>query len=182
MRWSLLLFCLIAAPALAATGSMIRADDLREAPSSGAEVVGHVAKGASVEVLGRQSGWTQVKSGGKIGWVRILSVRTNTADGGADLGGLIEAGSTRRDPNRAVAVAGVRGLSEEELKGAKYNAQEIALTDLFKVDKATAEQFASAGGLVTRQVAQLPAPQAESAKPKAKGNKTQPDWSTGEGL
>lgn len=166
MRWTLLTLSLLAMPAWAAGGSMIRDDDLRASPSTTAASLGKAAKGSSVEILARQSGWTQVKSGGKTGWVRILSVRIASAGGGADLAGLAQAGS-KREPGKAVAVAGVRGLSEEELKGAQYSGEQVALLDRYKVDKVAAEQFAQTGGLSARPLAHLPDVQAEARKAKA---------------
>jgi uncharacterized protein YgiM (DUF1202 family) len=166
------MFGLLATPAWAATGSMIRNDQLRAAPSASAASVGQLAKGSPVEIVAKQSGWTQVKSGGKTGWVRILSVRVAATDS-ADLGGLMEAGS-KRDPGKAVAVAGVRGLSEEELKGAHYSPEQVALLDQYKVDKAAAEQFGQSGGLVVRPVAHLPDVQAEARKTKSKSNDSKP--------
>jgi uncharacterized protein YgiM (DUF1202 family) len=79
---SLFLVCFsIASPAWAASGTMIKADALKANATLGSAVVGRVEKGATVEVLRRQGGWTQVKHGGATGWVRILSVRV--ADDGS---------------------------------------------------------------------------------------------------
>jgi hypothetical protein len=165
MKSFLFLACLVvtpvlATPALAAPGVMLRDEDLRASASAGAASVGRVAKGAAVEVLGRQGGWTQVAEGTRRGWVRILSVRGEAGAGaGAGLAGLVEAGTKRSDSSRVVAVAGIRGLNEEELKAARFDANELTKLDRYRVERATAEQYARAVGLRHRDLDYLPAPQ-----------------------
>jgi hypothetical protein len=155
------LACLISAPALAASGVMIKDDSLRASAESSAASVGHVAKGASVEVLARQGGWTEIAEGGHRGWVRILAVRVAPSASGDGLSGILQAGTRRSDSSRVVAVAGMRGLNEEELKAAHYDAREIQELDRFTEDHASAENFARSAGLRHRDLAYLPAPQSE---------------------
>jgi len=139
-----LLFGLLSLPALAAPGVMLRDEDLRASASATAANVGRVARGASVEVLARQGGWTQVRGNGRTGWVRILSVRSIApSSSAADLAGLVDAGTTRRDPGKVVAVAGLRGLTEDELKTARFNASELARLHDYGVTRAEAERFAA---------------------------------------
>lgn len=159
MKRSLLfmLFGLLAQPVWAAPGTMIKDEDLRATPSGTAAKVASVGKGSSVEVLARQGGWTQVRAGGRTGWVRILSVRTTVSTTGA---GDLAALTAKRD-GQVVAVAGLRGLNEEELKTAKFNLQELKLLDGYKSDQAGATRFARAANLVSRQVAYLPEPKPE---------------------
>lgn len=158
MKYLVLSACLVAAPALAASGQMLKDEEMRAAANLKAASVGQVAKGATVEVLGRQGGWTQISSGGRSGWVRILSVRTTVSASG-DLSGLVQAGTRRSDSSRVVATAGLRGLSEEELKSARYDAEELARLDRYTVDRTAAEQFARAAGLRVIGLDYLPAPQ-----------------------
>ena len=133
---------LISAPAMAASGNMIKNDDLRASAASGSAVLGQASKGATVEVLERQGGWTQIKHAGKTGWVRILSVRLATESGTNVIGGLAQMGGSRPDSRRVVAVAGLRGLNEEELRGARFNATELARLKQYVSSRADAEQFA----------------------------------------
>jgi hypothetical protein len=147
----------LSAPAWAASGTLIKDDELRQSASSSAASVGRVSKGASVEVLARQGGWTQIRSTGATGWVRILSVKTNVDSSGSGLG-LIQMGATRRDPSRVVAVAGLRGLNEEELRGAHFNANELMRMDMFVCKRNEAEQFAASAGLRHLDVAYIEPP------------------------
>jgi hypothetical protein len=149
----------LALPALAGTGVMIKDEDLRASASTGAATLGRVAKGASVDILARQGGWTQISDQGRTGWVRILAVKSSAPSAGAaDVLGLVEAGTTRRDPGKVVAVAGVRGLNEEELKLARFNAEELARLERFASDRADAQTFARNAGLQAAKVAYLPKP------------------------
>lgn len=160
--WLALLF-LAALPAWAAPGVMLRDDTLRSKPSVTAAAAGTVSKGQAVEVLGRQGGWNQVRLGSKTGWVRLLSVRGGTAsqtDVAGELKGALAVGTARRDPGKVVAVAGVRGLSEEELRQAHYDAQQLQQLEGQAVAFEEAARFAAEAGLARRDVAYLPAPQA----------------------
>lgn len=158
-RLLILLSGLLALPALAASGSLIKDEALRAAPSAGAATVLRASKGSAVEILARSGGWTQIRAAGKVGWVRILSVKTNASGASAaDLAAI----AGQRDNRRVVAVAGLRGLNEEELKAAKFDARELAAMNQYAVSRAGAEQFAHAAGLVRRNVPALPAPKAET--------------------
>jgi uncharacterized protein YgiM (DUF1202 family) len=150
-----LLLGLLTQSTWAASGSMIKDEDLKSSPSAAASRVSSVSKGSSVEVLARQGGWTQIRAGRNTGWVRILSVRTSVTTSGA---GELAALASRRDDRQVVAVAGLRGLNEEELKAARFNAQELMLMDRYRVDQVEATRFARDAHLVPRQVAYLPEP------------------------
>jgi hypothetical protein len=150
---------LAAAAPLAATqglnGVMIKDDTLRAQPAATAPSAGQAAKGAEVEVLGRQGGWTRIKAGSATGWVRLLSVRTSAPGGNvADVSAMLD----KRDSGKVVAVAGLRGLSEEELKGARFDARELTMLDRFKADRLTAQQYAQLHGLHARPLEHLPKP------------------------
>lgn len=152
-----------AIPVWANTGSLLRDEPLRAAASATAPVLARLARGTSVEVLDRKGGWTQIRVAGRTGWVRMLSVRTSETtqrDVGAELAGAIGMGTRQADPNRVVAVAGVRGLTltEQQLKSARFNAQELERLERYTVSRAEAQAFAREGGLVARAVDYLPVP------------------------
>jgi len=171
MKNFLFIACLVVTPVLAAPGVMLKDEDLRASASASAARVGRLAKGASVDVLGRQGGWTQVAEGARRGWVRILSVRSTAAAGaGAGLAGLVEAGGRRSDSSRVVAVAGLRGLNEEELKSARFDANQLMNLDRYQVDRADAEHYARTVNLRHRDLGYLPAPQPEKAPDKGPGS------------
>jgi hypothetical protein len=166
MKPTLLLMgaCLLAGQVFAAPGVMTRDEDLKASAGAGAGVVGRVTKGATVEILARQGGWTQISGDGKTGWVRILAVKSTAPSGGGagDVLGLVEAGTPRRDPGKVVAVAGLRGLNEEELKQARYNPAELMQLDRYASDRAEAERFAQAARLQPVKVRYLPNPKQQT--------------------
>lgn len=157
-----LVLCLAAASALAAPGTVLRNDKLYSQPNAASMVAGSVSKGASVNIIARQGGWLRVTSGNSTGWLRLLSVRAGAGGlGGAGLGDVVGAATTKSDPSRVVAVAGLRGLNDEDLKQAKFNGVELDQLNAWQATPAQARSFAAKAGLKTANVAALPAPRAE---------------------
>jgi hypothetical protein len=155
-----------ARPAAASSvpGTVLRAEKLYSQPASTSKVTASVAKGASVEIVGKQAGWLRVKAGSQSGWIRLLSVRAGSGGlGGLGVGDVVGAATTRSDPTRIVAVAGLRGLNDEDLKQAKFNAEELARMDARNVSAAQARTFASQSGLTAVSVPELPKPQAQQS-------------------
>jgi uncharacterized protein YgiM (DUF1202 family) len=169
--WIFVACFVISVPVSAASGTMIKNDDLRASAASGSAVLGQASKGTTVEVLQRQGGWTQIKHAGKTGWVRILSVRLATESGSSLLGGLAQMGGSRPDSRRVVAVAGLRGLSEAELRGARFNPTEMARLDQYASSRADAEQFARSANLRRVDLAYIKEPKAE-----VESNLNHPVW------
>ena len=168
--WTILAASVLASAANAAPGTLLRDESLYTQPSATSAVAAKASKGTAVEIVGRQGGWLRIKSGKSEGWVRLLSVRAGSGGaGGAGLGDVVGAATTKSDPSRVVAVAGVRGLNEEELKQAKYNADELARLDAMGVTPAQAKSYADKSGLVTVNVPSLP-------KPKSKSEPSNAPW------
>lgn len=159
---AMLALCAAAAPAWSASGTVLRAEKLYSQPAATSKVTASVTKGASVEILEKRGGWLRVKSGRSTGWVRLLSVRAGTGGlGGAGVGDVVGAATTKSDPSRVVAVAGLRGLNEEDLKQAKFNEAELARMESWKVGATQARSFARQSGLAAVSVPDLPRPQAQ---------------------
>ncbi|HMA12380.1 MAG TPA: SH3 domain-containing protein [Steroidobacteraceae bacterium] len=147
-----------------APGTVLRAEKLYSEPAATSKVTASVAKGASVEILGKQAGWLRVKAGSQSGWIRLLSVRAGAGGlGGAGVGDVVGAATTRSDPTRVVAVAGLRGLNDEDLKQAKFNAEELARMEALSVSATQARTFAGQAGLAAVSVPDLPKPQAQQS-------------------
>ena len=159
-----LLLCVSAAAALAAPGTVLRDEKIYGQPSSSAAVAGSVAKGASVNILAKEGGWLRVTAGKTTGWIRLVSVRAGEGSlGGTGVGDVVGAATTRSDPSRVVAVAGLRGLNDEELKQAKFNAGELAQLDTWVVTVSQAKTFASQASLAAVSVPALPEPKPAKA-------------------
>lgn len=156
---AMLLLCTASATAWAAPGTVLRNEKLYSQPSASAKVAGTVAKGASVNILAKQGGWLRVTSGKTTGWIRLLSVRAGAGGlGGAGVGDVVGAATTKSDPSRVVAVAGLRGLNEEDLKQAKFDANELARMEALSVTPTQARSYAGQSGLAAVNVPALPAP------------------------
>ncbi|TCJ15529.1 SH3 domain-containing protein [Parasulfuritortus cantonensis] len=166
----ILLAVLIGVPAWATDGIMLRDDTLRASASASAASLGKAAKNSKVAILARQGGWTQVRAAAKTGWVRLLSVRADAPAASASLAD-VGALAQRRDPNKVVATAGLRGLSEEELRSAHYDAQEMQRLEGLAVSADAARKFAAEGNLSPVKLAYLPA---EKKKTKAKESNNGP--------
>lgn len=158
----ILALSLLSGTAFAAPGVALKDENLMSKPSAASSAVGKMSKGAAVDIIAKQGGWLQVKAGTQQGWVRLLSVRAGSGGSGgsglAGVAGVAGAVTQKSDPTRVVAVAGVRGLNEEDLKSAKFNADELARMESFTVSASQAKAFAEKSGLKASRVRSLPKP------------------------
>ena len=146
----------LAAPILALAGeagTAIKADVLRAEPFADAKTAGNLNKNDAVNILSKKGAWLQVKSKSASGWVRILSVKR----GGSSSSGnsIADIASGRAGTGKVVSTTGIRGLSAEELKAAKFNEIEMKKMESYQVSSSEAQSFASAGGLSSTQLAYL---------------------------
>lgn len=140
-------------------GTALKQEDLKAEPFKDAETVGSMKKGESVTLLKKKSGWVEVKAGNGTGWVRVLSVRkggSGTAAG--EIAGIAGAATGRAGTGQVVSTTGVRGLSDEEMKGAIYSEAEVKLAEAAAVSPEEARDFAAKAELIARQVNWLPEP------------------------
>ncbi|HWQ39206.1 MAG TPA: SH3 domain-containing protein [Burkholderiales bacterium] len=174
-KWRLVVVGLLAALPVGAqeAGVALKDDRLRAEPYADAKEIGHLKKGAQVIIVKRSGGWYQVKSGSQQGWIRMLSVRRGSAgktDVAKEVGGVTALASGRAGTGQVVSTTGVRGLSEEELKGAKFNAAQLAKAQSYATSAEDARRFAAQGKLESRSVAYLPDP-AQTATAPAGGRR-----------
>lgn len=159
-----LMLSLASGVAWAAQGTVLRNDKLYSQRSATSAVAGSAVKGASVNILSKQGGWLKVSAGKTTGWIRLLSVRASAGGlGGTGAGDVFGAATTKSDPSRVVAVAGLRGLNDEDLKQAKFNGEELARLDTVVATPVQAKTFASQSGLVAVNVPSLPEPKPQKA-------------------
>ena len=144
----LLLACVISLAARAAPGSLLRDETLRQDAAADAPALAALGRGETVDILSRKGGWLRVASARGEGWVRLLSVRRGVAAQTAPLAELRDelAPASRRLEARIVAVAGFRGIEEEE----KLEADALAALEKlgrFRVTAAAASAEAAGLGL-----------------------------------
>lgn len=148
----------LSAPLLAVgaeSGTAIKADTLRAEPFADAKTVGNLSKNDALDILTKKGAWLQVKSKNNTGWVRILSVKRGVASGGGQLKGAIDVATGRAGTGKVVSTTGIRGLSAEELKAAKFNEVEIKKLEGYTLSAEEGQKFATAGGLSPSKLAYL---------------------------
>lgn len=154
----LVLYASLAVPASAAQVAFtVRSTEIKQQPFSDAKTVATLNDKSSVEVLSRRGGWVNISSSKGKGWVRMLSLRSDSTAqkrGDSGLQSLINVG---RSGSSGITVAtGVRGLSEEDLKNAHPNPVEFGKLQKYAANKANAEKFAHDAKLKARQLDYLP--------------------------
>lgn len=143
-----LLPTLYGSAALAAeAGTALKNDTLRKEPYADAKTAGSFKRGESLQILKKQGAWLQVKTPKSTGWVRLLSVKRGTSTTGNQTSGVLAAASGRAGTGQVVSTTGVRGLSEQELKAAKFNESEIKTMESYTLSANDGRSFANAGKL-----------------------------------
>ena len=141
---------MMCAPLLALAGeagTAIKIDTLRAEPFADAKTSGTLNKGDSVDILSKKGAWLQVKTKKNSGWVRLLSVKRGGVSSSNAVGSAIDVASGRAGTGKVVSTTGIRGLSAEELKSAKFNEEEMKKMESYTTSAADGEKFANAGGL-----------------------------------
>lgn len=111
-----------------------------------------LASNAPVTITGQQGLWFQVTAaGGKSGFVRVNEVRV--AYGKSDNGGIGAALFTGQGgQGRTTETASVRGLDESKLKGASFDAAQLARMESYRVSVAEAQRAAAQNHWVATSV------------------------------
>ena len=152
----LLILYALASPILVLAGEIgiaLKMDSLRTEPFADAKTIGSLNKNDSVEILSKKGAWLQVKSKKSTGWVRLLSVKR----GGASISGssISDVASGRTGTGKVVSTTGIRGLSAEELKAAKFNEDEMKKMESHTLSANDGRSFANAGGLSATKMSYL---------------------------
>jgi hypothetical protein len=142
-----------AGAAMAESGTVLKATELRSEPQASADVVAKLAARQPVEITARQGAWAGLKTeAGVEGWARILNLRTGAGQGNA--GGGEQLAAVFRSGSRGSSVAtAVKGLSADELMSASPDHAEVALLDQYAVEGSDATAFAAEVPLATQDVA-----------------------------
>lgn len=132
----------------AETGSALKTDSMRVEPFADAKSTGSLSRGESLEILKKQGAWLQVKTKKSIGWVRLLSVKRGASSAkGNQTEGVLAAASGRAGTGQVVSTTGIRGLSEQELKAAKFNETDIKTLEGYTQTAEQGKKFAAVGEL-----------------------------------
>lgn len=134
------------------------ATDLRAQPMLDAALLQRVAPGQQMQMLQMRGGWAQVRVEHAQGWVRLSHIRSvqvqvqgrtlPAQDANTRLASLFTADSTT-----PVATTGARGLFKGWVTSSRPDAQAVRQMDGYTVSAAQAREFARAGQLQARSVA-----------------------------
>ena len=114
-------------------------------------------------MIGKNGVWLHLKTQNAVGWMFSFNVRfqakpgegAEPASGGSALGRVFGP----RRPS-VTSTIGIRGLEEEDLKQASYNAGQMNLLDQYATSRESAQDAARAAGLAPERIEYL------DAKPK----------------
>lgn len=137
----------------------VRSTELKAKPFSDAVTLARLEQRTKVEVIGRRSSWRQVQVEGKVGWIKMLSLKFYHADrkaGDNGLATLFNVATTGRTGSSVTT--GVRGLSEDDLKHTRPNPQALEVMDTYGVDKLEAQRFAGVGKLSSQSMGYIAEP------------------------
>jgi hypothetical protein len=158
---ALLAGLVLTAAVSAESGSTIKDTPLKDKPFVDAKTLANLPARTNLDIVERKGSWMRVKVAGKQGWVRMLNVRAGQAQAGGKTSAqdVTALATGRSGSGNIVATSGIRGLSEEELKSAKGNPDELKKMDKFAVTEKEAGAYALKNKLQRRSVSYLPAPQ-----------------------
>jgi len=139
------------------TGVAMKDEIIRKEPYSDAKQAGRLKAGDKVSIVKKDGGWLSIRSGKDKGWVRMLSIRKGGAARSKSVADSLKSlASGRSGTGHVVATTGIRGLDEEDLKSAKFNASEMGKAEGYAVSRGEANKFAAQGKLKARSLEYLP--------------------------
>ena len=141
-------------PAAAQQVTLERDSPLYAEPRNDAAQVAQLKQGTTGEVIAKQGAWLNLKTAGGSGWLFSFNVRfqSQKAEGGDGGGQALGRVFGPRQKVNVTATIGVRGLEEEDLKQAHFNAGQMKLLDGFAASRQAAEERARATGLAPEKV------------------------------
>jgi hypothetical protein len=152
VRAALTALLLVAGPVAAQKVTLERDSTLYGEPRLESAQVAQLRQGATGEVIAKQGAWLNLKTAAGIGWLFSFNVRfqSDSAEGSSSGSGSGSALGRVFGPRQRVSVTstiGVRGIEEEDLKEATFNAEQIKLLDGYVATKEAAEKGARGAGL-----------------------------------
>jgi hypothetical protein len=150
---------LAASPAAAQKVTVEQNTPLYSEPRMESSQVAQLQQGTAGEVIGKQGVWLNIKTPAASGWLFSFSVRFESAGAEASSGSGSALGRVF-GPRRNVSVTstiGIRGIEEEDLKGATFDAEQMKLLDGYASSREAAEKRARGAGLSPASVDYLDA-------------------------
>src|SRR5688572_5909481 len=120
-------------------------------PRNGAPVVAQLKQGASGEVIARKGAWVNLRTPSGSGWLFSFNVRFQ-APGTAGAPAARAPAPVASGPRRVTATIGIRGLDEEDMRQARFDASQMRLLDQYAASKQDAANAARDSGLAPARV------------------------------
>lgn len=142
---------------------ILQSTQVRQDPSATSQKIADVPAKKSVKVIEKKGFWVKIESDGKSGWIKLSDVELPSISNNID-----PLSTGRAASGNIVNTAGVRGLSPEELKGAKPNtaALDVAIKNSELIKDSDIASFMSGGGLAQKSST----PQIKAVKTTLTGN------------
>lgn len=151
---------LAAAPAAAQKVTVEQNTPLYSEPRMESSQVAQLQQGSAGEVIGKQGVWLNIKTPAASGWLFSFSVRfeSSGAEGSSGSGSALgRVFGPRRSSPSVTSTIGIRGIEEEDLKGATFDAGQMKLLDGYAASRDAAEKRARSAGLSPTSVEYLDA-------------------------
>ena len=143
--------------------TVMRDTELKAKPSLDARTLAELPVRTPVTIVDRHGGWFAVFHGDTRGWVRLLHVSSQPPGTHGPIPPELEQAARvatgREGGGNIIVTTGTRGLSEEQLRQAEANTDELRRLEEQGVEDHEAERHAARHGLQRRDVAYPPDPQ-----------------------
>lgn len=149
-----------AGPAAAQKVTVERDTPLYSEPRLESSPVAQLQQGSVGEVVGKQGAWLNLKTQAASGWLFSFHVRFESQGAAAEGSGTGSVLGRLFAPRRTVSVTstiGVRGIEEEDLKQATFDAEQVKLLEGYSASKDAAANRAREAGLSSASVDYLDA-------------------------
>jgi hypothetical protein len=138
-------------------GTVRRPTELKARPLLDAQTLAMLPAEAAVTIVDRHEGWLHVVAGEQHGWVRLLHVSSEPpgthGSTQQELERVAQVATGRAGTGNIVVTTGVRGLTEDELRRAQPDYDELERLEALGVDERAAAAYARTHGLERRRVA-----------------------------
>ncbi|MBI4195726.1 MAG: hypothetical protein HY526_11685 [Betaproteobacteria bacterium] len=153
--WPVLALVALVSSAIAQQVTIERDSELRAEARHDAAVVATVKQGTTGEATAKSGAWVNVKTPDAAGWLFSFNVRfagTASGQGGASDASALGRLVAPRQQLNVTSTIGIRGIEEEDLKQATFNAGQMKLLDQYAASKEAAQEGAAAAGLEPARV------------------------------
>ena len=178
LTFILIIYCLTISNVAAEAATVVSNSSLYQRPSIQSSIIQQIEAGTTANIDSRLGGWKQISVNDISGWVRSYQVRAGNyshikqekKSGGFFSGlaslsrkasGLFTSNNKKGYSFQNTATIGVRGLSEEQIKNAKADLNELKKMDTFRSSRKNTKKYAQQGHLKAIKVSHMPKSGAE---------------------